>query len=413
MLIEKLTNKEIKQIRKENSKLIFLNEKDINIEKYFGLIYIIILPTGMIYVGYTQNVPGTKEYNRYFGSGCCKEFKDAKKLHKEELRREVLDVVYKDVMTTDNHLMDLLINIEIHYQRKTNCRYPEIGYNILEGSNNRCSGDLHPMKHPTVRKRMSDLNKGKICITNDIINKRINKDEKIPEGFWLGMSNSMKEKCRINVEKGIIGTKGKLMITNGVDIKFIKEDEEIPANWERGSSEHMRKRVSESTSGENHHLFGKHLPEYQKELISISKLGDKNWCFGLNFKKITNGIDERMILSTDALPENWWYGRSQNNLDKYPNKIGKNNSMYGRTGELAPGYGMYWANDGNKNIRIKNGEPLQEGFTKGKKNKTGSHLGKTWYHNKHGNKYFIEGVDKIPKDFVKGLKIKKKHKLLK
>lgn len=75
-------------------------------------------------------------------------------------------------------------------------------------------------------------------------------------------------------------------------------------NRERVWSDESRAKVAEATSRIKK---GKSLSESHKQNLSISQLGDRNHNFGKRW--VNNGLEEKLIEPSEALPEDWVYGR--------------------------------------------------------------------------------------------------------
>lgn len=117
-----------------------------------------IFPNGMIYVGYTQLNIETKKFKNYYGSG-NKEFKEAKRLYKKQLRKEILCVIYKDGIKTDKQLFKFLEKMETVFKVKTNCLNSEIGYNKAKFADLRTKGEGNVAKTIEFKKLISGKTK--------------------------------------------------------------------------------------------------------------------------------------------------------------------------------------------------------------------------------------------------------------
>lgn len=83
------------------------------------------------------------------------------------------------------------------------------------------------LKNGFSREQQSLNTKGKIYVTDGIIEKRVYPD-KIPDGFYIGRSENEKQKL---VAATIERCKGKIWITNNTNNKFINKDDTIPEGW--------------------------------------------------------------------------------------------------------------------------------------------------------------------------------------
>lgn len=94
--------------------------------------------------------------------------------------------------------------------------------------------------------------RGRIHITNGIEAKMIYESDGIPEGWWKGRPQSMKDKESASMLGKTAFNLGKRMITDGVHNKFISDSEEIPDGWRLGGvspSDETKQRMSEGMIG--------------------------------------------------------------------------------------------------------------------------------------------------------------------
>lgn len=97
-----------------------------------------------------------------------------------------------------------------------------------------------------------DTLRGRIHITNGVEAKMIHPEEKIPEGWWRGRPQSMKD----NASRRRIGiaphNKGKICINDGTTNRWIARDSDIPDGWSIGCimnlSQEQRQKRSEFLS---------------------------------------------------------------------------------------------------------------------------------------------------------------------
>lgn len=99
-----------------------------------------------------------------------------------------------------------------------------------------------------------DTIRGRIHITNGTEAKMIYPEDGIPEGWWRGRPQSMKDQESAS-SKGLPGPNaGKIMITDGTTIKYVSSLKDIPSGWRRGGvalklSEEQRVHRSQVISG--------------------------------------------------------------------------------------------------------------------------------------------------------------------
>lgn len=147
-------------------------------------------------------------------------------------------------------------------------------------------------------------------INDGVTNKRIRKDDKIPNGWKSGRlceaSKSFKE--------SLAGTK---WITNGVDNRRINPEHNIPNGWRFGrSGESPSKGRHQITNGILNKMIeqidlipdGWRAGSTQKQ--PVSKIGNKGW------KWINNGMDLKMIPINSELPSGWSYGNHKVNVKR-------------------------------------------------------------------------------------------------
>lgn len=297
---KELIQEEIKVIRKRNSEMNFIKEEDINIEKYFGLIYMTLFTNGMIYVGYTQRILGTKKYDEYFGSGTCDEFRRYIKSHKEKLRKEILHVVYRDEIKTDEQLFKHLERMELCFHIKTNCSNRYIGYNKMKGADGRTKGKFNVAKLPEVREKMRQKKLGTKVKASTIAKHRKNM---IGNQFAKGKEHS--DEWRENQSKQFSGSGNPnfgrtwKVINNDIIQRQIKINDKIPIGWKEGPlpiSEEGKMKMS--YAHKNNEKCVKHLKN-----INENKKGSR-WLRKGEIESMTN-----KNLIQEKLNEGWEFGR--------------------------------------------------------------------------------------------------------
>ena len=139
------------------------------------------------------------------------------------------------------------------------------------------------------------LHKGKIPITDGVIDKTLFKEESMPEGFYAGFSPA-------TLKKHGDGNKGKKWITNG-EVSYQIKDEVLPEGFYWGQAEYQKKKNSQPR--------------------------EKNGMFGRFF--ITNGSENAICNDENSIPEGWYKGKTEKkSLKKSKSKIGNKNPMRGK-----------------------------------------------------------------------------------
>ena len=145
-------------------------------------------------------------------------------------------------------------------------------------------------------KTLSDYRKDFTPITDGIIDKWIQKDMEIPQGYYYGFSPA-------TIKKHGDGNKGKRWITDGEVSYQIKHDT-LPEGFYWGQADYHKKKISEALSGSGNPMYGKFgidhpaygnkLTDKTKKLMAETKLGSKNPMYGKlphNAKSIeVNGV---------------------------------------------------------------------------------------------------------------------------
>lgn len=143
--------------------------------------------------------------------------------------------------------------------------------------------------------RIRQLHKGKIPITDGIVDKTLFKGESMPEGFYIGFSPA-------TVKKHGDGNKGKKWITDG-NVSYQIKDNILPDGFYWGQAEYQKKNYSQP--------------------------GEKNPMFGRFF--ITNGYENSSCDDENNIPAGWYRGKTEKkSLKKSESKIGTKNPMQGK-----------------------------------------------------------------------------------
>ena len=188
----------------------------------------------------------------------------------------------------------------------------------------------------------------RIAINNGLVEKRILKDEPIPDGFILGgmkrkggekvsaakkgkpsksrgkrwfnngIEQTMAYECPDGWTAGrlnnIPSNKEKELYNNGVEQKFFSEYEEIPNGWVKGA---IPGTVISNTKGRIaynngiNHIYLKEgdvppegfVPGYSAERKKINSISASRYSSGKRW--YNNGIEQRYYTDTDTIPEGW------------------------------------------------------------------------------------------------------------
>lgn len=136
-------------------------------------------------------------------------------------------------------------------------------------------GSLHKVTQYNKQSYSDFFSKSK-WITDGSINHRINKDEKIPECFYIGKT----EHCSFSIKKSE-ATKQKIWINDGVKNKRINRDDEIPNNYTIGM---LQQKVPSANIG-------------------------TIW--------ITNGLLNKKIKNYENLPDGFTFGKTLKNFNGF------------------------------------------------------------------------------------------------
>ena len=240
------------------------------------VIYKTTFPNGKIYIGQsTYNDPN------YLGSGviCTNAFK---KFGRENCKKEILRVC-----KTQKEL-DFF---EKYYIKKFNSTDLSIGYNILPGTSNEF-GQGSPMKIERVRKKCQKKLKKYF---------RTKKGKKHSE-----MISNLQKKLMNDVEHR---KKIKTMFKKG---EMMGEKNPNFGNyWNDEQKNKLRQKMLGRYDGNKNPNFGNKWSDEQRLKMSNRvkedyKNGKKNPMTGM--KRITNGIENKIIHKNDEIPDGWRYG---------------------------------------------------------------------------------------------------------
>lgn len=207
-------------------------------------------------------------------------------------------------------------------------------------------GEKHPFFGKTrskeTKEKIKNTKANQITITNGIISKVINKNDIIPEGWWIGQHQLTEEKLKRKKEKISLKRLGKKCYTNGSEniylnpedvcpegfylgksnfsgnknkiaiinlegeVRYIPEDSPIPSGWIRGGKSSENKNKIWITNGNE-----------VKYILKTDPIPD-GWKKGFKENKnftakgkiwITNGVETRYVSSDEEIPEGWRKGR--------------------------------------------------------------------------------------------------------
>ncbi len=145
------------------------------------------------------------------------------------------------------------------------------------------------------------------------------------EKYWVSYCNSVLDENYYNLAKGGDGGSGR-----GAGSYWIDKNKRAAAlEKQKESLNNFYKENPYVHSGKNNPMYGKHHTEKAKKVISINSKTSEGVKNSTRFKGhahstesrkkisdalsgrvwITDGINSKMILKEDILPEGWWYGR--------------------------------------------------------------------------------------------------------
>ena len=184
-----------------------------------------------------------------------------------------------------------LNNREKYYIKLFNSQDKNIGYNISDGGDGgNVFSKLSPKQQKEVLLKMSNNLKGRVHITNEIIDKRVDKNhlaDYLLKGFRLGMSNKNKSKLR---------HKHKILKKNSGWFKLGQ-----PA-WNKGiaCTKDKKEKISNRLKGhkrlkQSNLKASKSMKLLYKSGYSSPTKGKIPWNKGKKFIWITNGIESHQI----------------------------------------------------------------------------------------------------------------------
>lgn len=165
---------------------------------------------------------------------------------------------------------------------------------LMAGSN---GSRVYESTRKLFAKSMSELHRGKIPVTNGIVNRTIFLGNEIPEGYWPGFSDKV-------LKRRGESQKGKRWVTDGTQ-SFQIRDETPPEGFYWGQSDEHKLKNSLALSGDGNPMFGKFF--------------------------ITNGIENSVCDDELQIPDGWYKGKVEKPSQcKSKSKLGKKNPMFGK-----------------------------------------------------------------------------------
>ena len=288
-----------------------------NVSAYTGFIYIWMnTERKKFYVGSHR---GSID-DGYIGSGTL--FKKAYEKNPSVFKRRILQYVcgtHEDILLTEEKWLSLITSEEMYGKKYYNCT------RNTTYIQNRRSGNYQ-------------------WITDGIEEKRLYENEELPDDWYFGRSNYIKQGLQGNP-----GPLGKLSITDGVISKFINPDDDIPDGWYIGKDDFfMEKMKSFVPSQEKREAISKTLTgrKHSEERIENIKSGK----LGKQYRWFTNGKKEKLVASDETPPSEWWLGRCS---------ITSENQGTGSTG-------MIKITDGTRESFIQPDDPIPVGWYRGR-----------------------------------------------
>ena len=95
-------------------------------------------------------------------------------------------------------------------------------------------------ENPERRKKLSIIQIDAVCVTNGLVNKRLLKEEQIPDGFYIGTTQRNKKKAYPQEQKEIVGDKIRkrqincIWVTNEIINMNLPPGSEVPEGFRRG-----------------------------------------------------------------------------------------------------------------------------------------------------------------------------------
>ena len=268
--------------------------------KIYGFIYkTTCLVNGKIYIG--QTVRWRDKFYLGSGTAICKAIK---RYGKQNFKRKILRLCYSQ------RELDIWEMVMI---KKYNSTDKSIGYNILPGTANEF-GSVNPASLPEVREKISKSHVGRFM--SDETRRKISISLSGENSPMYGKHHSedvkrkLSEKAKIRLSKkennGMYGKRHSRQtcdkISNALRGKYTGEkNPNFGHKWTDEMKENLSKKkrgikLSEETRNK--------MRVSQKRNYSIrgNPMSGKMW--------ITNGIENKVMLKTDNIPENWYKGRT-------------------------------------------------------------------------------------------------------
>lgn len=161
-----------------------------------------------------------------------------------------------------------------------------------ENTNHYHTSKAHEEQRISDYSHHGDTIRGRIHITNGYDGKMIHENEPIPDGWYRGRPQSMKDSLSSSMIGNVPFNKGKKIITNGKISKYISESDDIPEGWKKGSqlnlSEAQIERKKEIMSGRIYFTKGAiNKRIYPDEIEKYISDGWRKGMYSKRSKKIT------------------------------------------------------------------------------------------------------------------------------
>jgi len=151
--------------------------------------------------------------------------------------------------------------LEVYYIAEFKSNDPKYGYNMTKGGDGGAGAKIGHSVKQTTKDAIGNANRGRIapqeerimkrqfiidyqsspkgreflmtrkCITNGLIDRRIHKDDPIPEGFWFGTKKKGQKLTKKRVRKDF---RTRRWITNGEEDTYLFGDNLMPERWHYG-----------------------------------------------------------------------------------------------------------------------------------------------------------------------------------
>lgn len=185
-----------------------------------------------------------------------------------------------------------------------------LGYNIAYGGNNHAHTPETRAKlsairtgteaSPETKKKMSDSHMGEknVMFGKNHSNESLKKMSSAKEGKYDGENNPFYGKAHTEETRALISEAN----------KGLQAGENNPM-FGKTHTDEVRKLLSDINSGQNHHMYGKHLSDETKQKLSISMIGKNKG------KKMSEETRRKMSEAKKGKPSNRWKNKADNQDD--------------------------------------------------------------------------------------------------